>query len=250
MAQPGPWLRLEAIKIQLHDNRLKERCKRYIAIWRWATKRKCEKRAIQSFSKVLANRSDEAIQGISNVIKPIFGAKITKKDLEWLAEIKNRKLQGKYFDLWKKEVSFRRNEKQKLLKSFTISNHHEMPKLFQLRQEQKHRLMHGSNMLFPNRKRKSLSEINPECSSIKRFLTSTPSRGSGGSGNAFILDISPVIRTSSPADSNHDTQENAPSNMKELNNSFEKISQLLQQTKQRNFDIQSRYKNLFADSKT
>uniref|UniRef100_A0AC34G1D2 Uncharacterized protein n=1 Tax=Panagrolaimus sp. ES5 TaxID=591445 RepID=A0AC34G1D2_9BILA len=68
------WLRLEGIKIQLHDIRLKERCKRYIAIWRWATKRKCEKRANQSFSTVLADPSDEAIQGISNVIEPIFDA--------------------------------------------------------------------------------------------------------------------------------------------------------------------------------
>lgn len=52
------WLRLEAIKIKLHDIRLNERCKRYFAIWKWATKRKREKRAIENFSKVLANRND------------------------------------------------------------------------------------------------------------------------------------------------------------------------------------------------
>lgn len=52
------WMRLEVLNIELRQQRLDDRCRRYIKIWKWATKRKREIRAIAGFSKSLANRSN------------------------------------------------------------------------------------------------------------------------------------------------------------------------------------------------
>jgi hypothetical protein len=241
------WLRLEAIKITLNDSRIKQRCKRYIGIWKWASKRKREKRAINNFSKTLLNRSNDSIKGISKIIKPVFGAPITKKDVQRLEKIKKRQIQAKYFNLWKKTVAFRRQQAEERRNSFKISNRYEIPKMLQLREEQKKRLMEGNKFLFPNRKR--LSSTEPECSGEKKFFTSTPYRGTVH--DSFMIDVSPVIRTNSAASSNQDYQENGDptEKLKEMSNSFEKMSQLLNQTKQRTLDIQSRYKDFFTDLK-
>lgn len=157
----------------------------------------------------------------------------------------------KYFNLWKNIVVVRRQKKEAIRNKFSISHNCELPQLLQLREEQKKRLLEGSNILFPNRKRPSSTE--PECPVEKRVFTSTPYRPQFEQ-DRLVFNISPVIRTISPAASSNSDGQNqlfdVTEKLKELNDGFKNVSQLLKDTRKRNADILSRYKDIFTDVNT
>ena len=137
----------------------------------------------------------DAIIGTSKIIKRSFGAPITEADVERLNNIRIRKLQRKYVQMWKNAIIIKKARREE--RKFKISPcAYQLPNLYELRQEQKKKL-YETNM-FPNRKRRSATEW-PFPSAEKRFFTSTPYRSAYQEN--FISTISPVMFIDSPTPS-------------------------------------------------